>query len=140
MPLHGAQAEPAATGQVRFSEATAEWNLALPAAAAPPDPPRTLSAEDYSADWVAANLLPQLGSGVAIRDLDADGQPEVLFVRDGSVVVFRNTGGGFEAWGDSGLETDGDGQRDGRRRGPRWGSGRLRGGSRLERALPQPVG
>jgi len=105
--LHGAQGQPAPTGQVRFSEATGEWNLALPAAGAPPDPPVTLRAEDYSADWVAANLLPTLGSGVAIRDLDADGRPEVLFVRDGNAVLFRNTGDGFEPWADSGLETDG---------------------------------
>ena len=140
VPLHGAQDEPAATGQVRFSEATAEWNLALPATEAPPDPLRTLRAEDYSADWVEANLLPQLGSGVAIRDLNADGRPEILFVRDGSVVVFRNTGGGFEVWEDSGLETDGtvsvtvgdvdlDGDPD-----------VYAAGGRPERALPPPVG
>ena len=107
VPLHGVQDEPAATGQVRFSEATADWNLVLPLAETAPDPPGTLRTEDYSADWVAANLLPPLGSGVAIRDLDADGRPEILFVRDGTVVVFRNTGDGFEVWEDSGLETAG---------------------------------
>ena len=106
-PLHGVQNEPAVTGQLRFAETTSDWNLALPPAPAPPDPPGTLRTEDYSADWVAENLLPQFGSGVAIRDLNADGRPEVLFVRNGTVLVFRNTGDGFEAWEDSGIETDG---------------------------------
>ena len=105
--LHGVQDEPRVTGQVRFSETTADWNLLLPLAEAARDPPGTLRAEDYSAEWVAANLLPPLGSGVAVRDLDGDGRPEVLFVRNGSVVVFRNTGDGFEVWEDSGLETAG---------------------------------
>ena len=106
-PLHGSQDEPPVTGQVRFSETTADWNLVLPPAEAAPDPPATLRTEDYSAEWVAANLLPHLGSGVAVRDLDADGRPEILFVRNGTVAVFRNTGDGFEPWEDSGLEAGG---------------------------------
>ena len=104
--LHGAQEEPAVSGQVRFSEATAAWNLELPPGDPAAAPPATVRAEDYSGSWVATNLLPQLGSGIAIRDLDGDGRPEILFVRSGSVVVFRNTGGAFERWEDSGLEVD----------------------------------
>ena len=74
---------------------------------AAPDHPRSLGAEDYSTEWVATHLLPQLGSGIAIRDLDADGRPEILFVRAGTLLLFRNTGDGFEVWEDSGLETAG---------------------------------
>ncbi len=106
-PLHRAQDEPSTTGRATFSEATAGWNLEL----SPGDPvvelPEALSAEDYSTAWVAGNLLPRLGSGVAIRDLDRDGRPEILFVRGGSVLLFRNTGDGFEAWENSGLEISG---------------------------------
>ena len=107
VPLHGAQVEPATAGEARFSETTAEWDLALIPLDAAPDHPRSLGAEDYSTEWVATHLLPQLGSGIAIRDLDADGRPEILFVRAGTLLLFRNTGDGFEVWEDSGLETAG---------------------------------
>ena len=106
-PLHGGQDEPAATGEVRFSESTSEWGLDLPLLAAPPQTPETLAAEQYSADWVAAQVLPQFGSGIAIRDLDSDGRPELLVVRDGGVLLFRNRGDRFEAWDSSGIEVTG---------------------------------
>ena len=107
VPLHGGQDEPVTEGEASFSESTAEWDLLLTPLDRAPEPPRTLRVEDYSIDWVARYLLPQLGSGVAIRDLDRDGQPEILFVRNGTVLLFRNTGDGFEAWEDAGLEVAG---------------------------------
>ncbi len=107
VPLHGGQDEPVTEGEASFSESTAEWDLVLTPLDRAPEPPRTLRVEDYSIDWVARHLLPQLGSGVAIRDLDRDGQPEILFVRNGTVLLFRNTGDGFEVWEDAGLEVAG---------------------------------
>lgn len=105
--LHTGQDEPVAAGNVRFSETTAEWGLGLPPLAPPADTPETVSAAEYSADWVATQVLPRFGSGIAIRDLDADGRPEIATVRDGAVLLFRNTGAGFAVWEGSGVETTG---------------------------------
>ena len=105
-PLHQEAPEPASAGEVRYEETTAEWNLALPLLAPTPAIPATIPVEEYSADWAARHLLPGLGTGVAIRDLDADGRPEVVFVRDGVVLVFRNRDGGFEPWWQSGGEVE----------------------------------
>ena len=41
-------------------------------------------------------VLPPLGTGIAFRDLDADDRAELLFVRDGAPILFRNAGGRFE--------------------------------------------
>lgn len=123
LPLHRGQTEALAPGAARFSEATAGWGLELTPLEALPALPRSLRAEDYSKEWLETQLLPQLGSGVAIRDLDADGRPEIVFVRAGTVALFRNTGAGYEAWENSGLEgagavavtvgdVDGDGDPD----------------------------
>ena len=106
-PLHGSQDEPVAAGEARFSESTGAWNLGLPPLEPAAEAPETLRAAEYSADWVATHLLPRLGSGVAIRDLDADGRPEILVVRDGGVSLFRNTGDGFEPWEGAGIEVGG---------------------------------
>lgn len=107
-PLHGShQAEAVAAGDVRFAESTLDWSLDLAPLEAAPDVPETLSAEEYSPDWVATHLLPRLGSGLAIRDLDADGRPEIVFVRGGGVLLFRNTGSGFQPWEGSGIESAG---------------------------------
>ena len=103
-PLYADQAESTPSGEGRFVESTVEWNLALEALDAGPELPETLRVEEYSPQWMAANLLPRLGSGVALRDLDGSGLPEIVLVRDGAVLVFRNTGNGFERWQDSGIE------------------------------------
>ncbi len=90
-------------GPVSFREATADWGLS----GLEPLPLPELAAEvlpgDYSPDWAARHLLSDLGSGVAFRDLNADGLPELVFVRSGSVLVFRNTGNGFETWTGAGV-------------------------------------
>ncbi len=80
------QTQEPASGPAAFVEATEDWGLLLPPIA--PDP-----------------LLARLGSGVAFRDLDGDDRPELAFVRDGAVLLFRNVGGRFERWEDSGVET-----------------------------------
>ncbi len=103
-PLHREQTEPLLSGAGAFREATSEWGIALAALDPPADPPATLSRGDYSPEWMARHLLPDLGSGLAIGDLDANGLPELVFVRDGALVVFRNTGDGFERWEGSGIE------------------------------------
>lgn len=105
--LHAGQDEPVRAGEVRFSESTSEWGLGLLPLETPPDIPETVSAERYSAEWVATRVLPRFGSGIAVRDLDADGRPEIVYVRDGAVLLFRNRGAGFELWERAGVETTG---------------------------------
>ena len=105
--LHGAQDEPASTGQVRFSEATAEWNLALPAAE---------RASRSSRDPASGGLFGRLGRGEPAapawlggrhprsgRGREA-GDPPCPGWQRGRV---PEHGDGFEAWEDSGLATDG---------------------------------
>ena len=116
-PLQPAPGEPSPTGAVTFTDRTAAWGLSLP----PRErslPPETVSPSEYSPEWAAAHLLPRLGSGVAFRDLDGDARPDLAFVREGRVHLFRNAGGVFESW--PGIEvpgafslTIGDADRDG---------------------------
>ncbi len=94
---------PEEIGDVPFREATADWGLSGLAALPAPETPAEVLPRDYSPDWAARHLLPDLGSGVAFRDLNADGLPELVFVRGGDVLVFRNTGSGFQTWEDSGV-------------------------------------
>ncbi len=102
-PLYSSERE--ATGQAaggpRFAEATSAWGLDLPALPAAGPPPTSVAPGDYSADWAARSLLPDLGSGVAFRDLDGDARPELVFVRDGEVLIFGNRDGGFERWAET---------------------------------------
>ena len=66
--------------------------------------PAAVGAAAYSAAWAGRTLVSRLGSGVAFRDLDGDDRPELVFVRDGSVLLFRNTGSGFVRREDTGIE------------------------------------
>ncbi len=92
--LHTAPAVPVASA-VRWVDVTESSGLALAPLALPPALPESLAASDYSRDFIDKRLLPQLGSGLAFRDLDGDGDPDLVFVRAGSPVVFLNEGGRF---------------------------------------------
>ncbi len=116
-PLQEAPAPRPPTGAFAFSERTEAWGLGL-TPLPPPAPPVSVSASDYSPEWAARNLLPDLGSGAAFRDFDGDGRPDLAFVRGGRVVLFRNLGGIFEPWDELAVPgavsvTIGDVDRDG---------------------------
>lgn len=99
-PLYaaGSAAQPGAPA--RFDEATRDWGLALSPLSPPEAPPAGIAPSDYSPEWAARFLLPELGTGVAFRDLDEDARPELVFVREGEVLVFGNREGRFERWPD----------------------------------------
>lgn len=106
-PLHAQPAEAAPSGAPGFSDSTREWNLELEPLPPPPDPPEAIRPDEYSPGWMAKNfVLPRLGSGVALRDLDGDGRPDLVFVRGGELLVFRNSANGFERWANSGIEVE----------------------------------
>lgn len=116
-PLQPAPGEPSPGGAVTFADRTEAWGLSLPPIERPA-PPGTVSPAEYSAAWAAAHLLPRLGSGVAFRDLDGDARPDLAFVREGRVHLYRNVGGGFDSWREIAVPgavsvTIGDADRDG---------------------------
>ncbi len=94
-------------GTASFAEATDAWGLSGWEPLAPPEPPASVLPSEYSADWMFRHVLADFGSGVAFRDLDADGLPDLVFVRDGSVLIFRNLDGRFEPWEDTGVDVPG---------------------------------
>jgi tetratricopeptide (TPR) repeat protein len=102
-PLQPAAREVLRQGPVRFVEATAEAGLALEALEAPPPLPPTVAAADYGLSFLREKVLPRLGTGVAFRDLDSDLDPDLLFVREGAPIFFRNGRGRFERVRGSGL-------------------------------------
>ncbi len=83
-------------GSVRFVEVSSEAGLSLPALDPPPALPASVPASEYGMDFIEKRVLPRLGSGLALRDLDGDARPDLLFVRAGAPVFFRNLGGRFE--------------------------------------------
>jgi tetratricopeptide (TPR) repeat protein len=106
-PLQAAVREREREGALRFQDSTAEAGLALPPLAAPPVLPATLPASEYGLPFLRERVLPRLGTGLAFRDLDGDGDPDLLFVRDGAALLFRNQGGKFERVAGSGLPDSG---------------------------------
>ena len=92
---------------VSYEDVSAEVGLKLPPLPEPQVLPKMLTREKYNNDWIWENVLPQLGSGISFRDLDGDNNPELLFVRGGAPILFKNTGGHFEPVKVSGLPTVG---------------------------------
>lgn len=95
-PIPAVAAPQAGESAIRFLEVSSEAGLALPALEPPPELPASVPASSYGMDFIEKTVLPRLGTGLAIRDLDGDGHPDVLFVRDGAPVLHRNLGGRFE--------------------------------------------
>jgi tetratricopeptide (TPR) repeat protein len=106
-PLQPRPSEALREGTTRFVEATAESGLALGALPATPPLPETVAAADYGLEFLRERVLPRLGTGLAFRDLDGDSDPDVLFVREGAPLFFRNQRGKFERVSGSGLPETG---------------------------------
>ena len=96
-PLQQPPPEPSVESAVRWIEVSEEVGLALPPLPSPPAWPATVPASEYGRDFVERRLLPHLGSGLALRNLDGDDDPDLVFVRGGGTVVFLNEGGRFRA-------------------------------------------
>jgi tetratricopeptide (TPR) repeat protein len=91
-----AMPQASAAASVRFVDVSSEAGVALPALAPPSALPASVPASEYGVEFIEAKVLPRLGTGIAVRDLDGDGRPDLLFVREGAPVLFRNAGGRFE--------------------------------------------
>jgi Flp pilus assembly protein TadD len=93
-PLQPLATEALSQASVRFVEAV-DAGLGLTALGPNPSLPATLRATDYGLEFVRTFVLPKLGSGLALFDLDADGDPDLLFVRGGAPILYRNDAGTF---------------------------------------------
>lgn len=90
-----------------YVDATADIGLKLAPLPAPPEVPERIDASDYDAAWARRHILPRLGTGISFRDLNADGTPDLLYVRDGAPLLFENVDGRFAPVVDSGLPVEG---------------------------------
>jgi tetratricopeptide (TPR) repeat protein len=106
-PLQPNRAETVRDAGIEYRDATASAGLALGALEARPALPPSIRATEYGIDFLRERVLPRLGTGLAIRDLDSDGDPDLLFVREGGVVFYRNTSARFEPVSPSGLPGEG---------------------------------
>ncbi len=106
-PLQPGAREVPGEGSVRFVEATEAFGLTLRALGAPGSLPATVPSSEYGLLFLRERVLPRLGTGLAFRDLDADGDPDLLFVREGAPFFFRNQGGKLERVSGSGLPETG---------------------------------
>jgi cytochrome c-type biogenesis protein CcmH/NrfG len=106
-PLQRAVPETTREGSVRFVEATAAFGPSLEALPAPAPLPATVPASSYGLPFLRERVLPRLGTGMAFRDLDSDSDPDLLFVREGAPLFFRNQGGTLERAKGTGLPESG---------------------------------
>ncbi len=109
-PLQPGAREVTREGAARFVEATEVSGLSLSALEAPPNLPGTVPSSEYGLSFLRERVLPRLGTGLAFRDLDADSDPDLLFVREGAPAFFRNQAGQgrrFEKVSGSGLPETG---------------------------------
>jgi tetratricopeptide (TPR) repeat protein len=105
--LQPARAEAIRETAIEFREASGEAGLVVDALAAPETLPASIPAAEYGLGFLRERVLPRLGAGLAFRDLDSDGDPDLLVVREGGVVFYRNTSGKFEPVSSSGLPAAG---------------------------------
>lgn len=81
---------------LEFVDVTDASGLSFPPGDPVPPLPETIEARDYDRQWVIERVLPELGSGLAFRDLDSDGSPDLLFARRGVLELFFNREARFE--------------------------------------------